>query len=218
MKINRFFAVLILLSLLLLTLSGCGKTKDRSLEEFMTLMASLTNLDGTGEIYINMPYDKLSNKLDSYSITSRKVENSLIQAVTGGKENAKSSFAYQFGKLLASLHPEQGFSSADGLVQIKMDQSKEGLAKGDNIEKLKQLYPDYVYLQNSNKEAGNAPYFLRVPVEIEGWFIKEFWQSNGNLIVSAIEVSGPAPSDTVSAITIKFLPASVAREQNWLQR
>lgn len=217
--IRRFFyenetnlGRLLLLSLLFLLLSGCN---EKPREENIALVASLTNMDGTGEIRIGMSYVALSATFKKLGIPCRNVEGSLVQANVIRDNYDNHAGTYHFSKFLESLEPELSLSPDFGLAVISPTQSKEGLTEGDSVEKLKQLYPDYEYLHNPYKETGNTPYYLSGAGVVEGWFIKEFWRPNDNLIVSAISVTGPKPSDTVSGIEIKFLPAAVAREQNW---
>jgi len=215
MKAKRVFAVLLLVPMVLLLFS-CSKPMPR--EEYTAKLSSLTNMDGSGEVYIHMPYEELSAKLEAAEIPYRSSGGDGV--ITVGPSNEPPVFQYDFGDFLAKLSHVQGIASSDNLVYIQMPQSKEGLANGDSVEKLKELYPDYEYLKNPGREAEDAPYFLPAhwraePQAIGGWFIKEIWKPNGDLIVSAIEASGADLSDIVFNIQIRFIPAAVAQEHDW---
>jgi len=205
MKTKRLWAVLLLLLSLLFLLPGCGELSAKKQAELNALLASKTNMDGSGEIYIRMPYDDLIAKLDELGVPyTANIKNNLVAG--------SGPYGYSFSGMEFYL----GTTPADGVVEIQLVETKEGLKKGDSVEKLRELYPDRLYEQNLNKEEGNALYFLPGVRVREGWFIERFWQGNDTyMVVSAIEVTGPEPSDTVGDIIIKYIPERAALERPW---
>ena len=214
MKAKRFISILLVLLLLLLVGHELHDSYERKraeehalFEEQRALLASLTNMDGTGEIHIHMSRDEFEHKLIGLNIPYDGYDD--LSRAGSGLQNF-----YRFGDSLEKKYPEEGISSDDGLAEIFLRRTKEGLRHMDSVKKAKQLYPDYKFLEVLAYP--ERPYYIHASGAPGGWFIKEFWQPNGDLIVSAIQVSGPNPEENrFHGVSIKYLPASVAKEQDW---
>ena len=130
------------------------------------IIAAQTSMDGTGEIHVYMPWDDLEAKLNALGIPHKRD-----------------------GYSVACDDGTKFTGTEDWVGDIYLQQTKEGLAFGDTVLKLKQLYPDFTYA-----EAHYA----------DDEVVKNYHKSFDNNIVASITVSGSEDTDTVLSIGIVY--------------
>ena len=95
MKTKRFLVALLLL--LLFLLASCGEKEGAPRKENIALLASMTNIDGTGDIHIGLSYLGLSTLMDALGIPCNKLDDQ-IHANVAKPDFNKVAGIYWFGK------------------------------------------------------------------------------------------------------------------------